>query len=81
MPKAEAVRQLVCAAESGDVDATRKILRKNSDAAHDWRPIMGASYKGFAPVVEILVEFGADVNAISSSEHNRLSIEPSNKVI
>jgi len=68
---AHAVRQLICAAGSGDLAVVRTILRKTPDAACDWRPIMEASYKGFAPVVELLVERGADVNAISTSEQNR----------
>src|SRR5262249_24215767 len=45
--------------------------KKTPDAAHDWRPIMEASYKGFAPIVELLARHGSDVNSISSSEHNR----------
>src|SRR5262249_28585181 len=68
---AHAVRQLICAAGSGDLAVVRTILRKTPDAACDWRPIMEASYKGFAPVVELLVERGADVNAISTRQQNR----------
>ena len=68
---AEAVRELACAAGLGDLGLVRAILQKSPAAARDWRPIIEASYKGFAPVVEILIKNGADVNAISSSEHNR----------
>ena len=67
----DAVPQLICAAGLGDLAAARTILRKTTDAARNWRPIMEASYKGFAPIVELLIKHGADVNAISSSEHNR----------
>src|SRR5262245_24912032 len=67
----ETVRALTCAAKLGDVDLARAILRESPDAARDWRPIMEASYNGFASIVEALVRHGADVNAISSSEHNR----------
>jgi ankyrin repeat protein len=72
MPKtSHAVRALACAAGLGDVETAREILKTFPDAARDWRPIMEASYKGFAPVVALLVKHGADVNAISSSEQNR----------
>jgi uncharacterized protein len=67
----ETVRALTCAAKLGDVELARAILRKSPDAARDWRPIMEASYGGFASIVEALVGHGGDVNAISSSEHNR----------
>src|SRR5262249_35897824 len=36
-----------------------------------WRPIMEASYKGFAEIVKLLAKHGADVNAVSTGEHNR----------
>ena len=68
---ADAVRRLTCAAGLGDLSAPRAILRNAPDAARDWRPIMEASYKGFAPVVDVLIRHGADVNAVSSSEQNR----------
>jgi ankyrin repeat protein len=67
----EAVRGLTCVAGIGDVDGARILLRKAPEAARDWRPIMEASYKGFAEIVRVLVKHGADVNAISTSEHNR----------
>jgi ankyrin repeat protein len=67
----ESIRHLACAARFGDLKEVRTILRKHREAARDWRPIMEASYNGFAEVVEVLVEHGADVNAISTSEHNR----------
>jgi ankyrin repeat protein len=66
-----AVRTLICAAGIGDLAAVQMTLRKAPDAARDWRPIMEASYKGFAPIVELLAKYGADVNAVSSSERNR----------
>lgn len=53
------------------MNGVRSILRKHPEAARDWRSIMDASYKGFVEVVELLAKHGADVNAISSSEHNR----------
>jgi ankyrin repeat protein len=55
----------------GDLDGARTLLRKTPEAARDWRPIMEASSKGFAEIVKILVKHGADVNAISTGEHNR----------
>jgi ankyrin repeat protein len=67
----DAVRHLVCACGFGDEDSVRSILRRNPDAARDWRPIMDASYKGSPSIVELLIKHGADVDAISSSEHNR----------
>src|SRR5262245_4185333 len=67
----DSVRELVCAAGFGDVNEVRTILRKHPEAVRDWRPIMDASYKGFAEVVDLLAKHGADTNAISSSEHNR----------
>jgi ankyrin repeat protein len=72
MPKTnEAVRMLECAAGLGDLGTARAILKRHPDAARDWRPILAASYKGFAPLVELLIDHGADVNAESSSERNR----------
>jgi ankyrin repeat protein len=65
------VRDLVCACKFGDADSVRTMLRRAPNAARDWRPIIEASYKGSASVVEMLIKHGADVNAISSSEHNR----------
>jgi ankyrin repeat protein len=67
----DAVKGLVCAAGMGDLDLMREILKRSPAAAHDWRPIMEASYKGFASVAALLAKHGSDVNAISSSEHNR----------
>ena len=55
----------------GDLATTRILLRKIPEAARDWRPIMEASYKGFAEIVRVLAKHGADVNAISTGEHNR----------
>ena len=63
----DAVRDLVCACKSGDADFVRTLLRKNPEAAQDWRPIIEASYIGSAPIVEMLIKHGADVNAISLS--------------
>jgi ankyrin repeat protein len=55
----------------GDVDGAKILLRRTPEAARDWRPILEASYKGFVDVVKILVKHGADVNAVSTAEHNR----------
>jgi len=66
-----AIRHLACAAKIGDANTARGILRQSSEAARDWRPIMEASYNGFPEVVELLVKHGANVNAVSTSEHNR----------
>ena len=52
----EAVKHLVCAAGMGDLNMVRAVLKKNPEAAHDWRPIMEACYKGFAPIVELLAK-------------------------
>ncbi len=60
-----------CACKFGDADFVRTMLRKSPKAAQDWRPIIEASYIGSAPIVEMLIKHGADVNAISSNEHNR----------
>src|SRR5262245_2366465 len=67
----DAVRGLVCVAATGDVGAAKALLRANPGAARDWRPIMEASYKGFPDIVKVLVRHGADVNAVSTAEHNR----------
>lgn len=67
----DAVRGLICVAGTGDIDSAKFLLRTNPAAARDWRPIMEASYKGFPEVVALLVKHGADVNAISTAEHNR----------
>jgi ankyrin repeat protein len=67
----ESVRHLICTTGVGDLRSTRVLLRKAPEAACDWRPIMEASYKGFAEIVETLIEHGADVNAISTGERNR----------
>ena len=66
-----ALRHLVCASKIGDANMVRGILRQSPEAARDWRPIMEASYNGFPKVVELLVKYGSDVNAVSTSEHNR----------
>jgi Ankyrin repeats (3 copies)/Ankyrin repeat len=66
-----AIRHLACAAKIGDANTACGILRQSSTAARDWRPIMEASYNGFPEVVELLVKHGANVNAVSTSEHNR----------
>jgi cytohesin len=72
MPKAShEVTHLKCAAGLGDLATVQAILRKSPDAARDWRPILEASYKGYAPVVEALIKRGADVNAVSTSHQNR----------
>ncbi len=63
----DAVRELVCACGLGDLGSVRTILRRTPNAARDWRPIIEASYKGFAPIVEILIKHGANVNALSST--------------
>jgi len=47
------------------------LLQNTPEAARHWRPIMEASYKGFAEIVEVLAKHGADVNAISTAEQNR----------
>ena len=65
------VRLLICVAGTGDIEAAKILLRRHPDAARDWRPIMEASYKGYPEIVKILVKHGADVNAISTAEHNR----------
>jgi ankyrin repeat protein len=65
------VAQLACAAGIGDLAGTQILLRRTPEAARDWRPIMEASYKGFAKIVEILAKHGADVNALSTGENNR----------
>src|SRR5215471_13509760 len=67
----DVVKELICIAGTGDVDAAKTVLRRNSDGARDWRPIMEASYKGFPEIVKVLVKHGADVNALSTAEHNR----------
>src|SRR5689334_11779988 len=67
----DALRTIICAAGLGDLATVQRTLRKAPAAARDWRPIMEASYKGFASVVELLVKNGANVDAISSSERNR----------
>ena len=66
-----AVGRLICATGMGDLAAARILLRQTPEAARDWRPIMEASYKGFAEIVKVLAEHGADLNAISTGEHNR----------
>src|SRR5262245_39940638 len=65
------VKALVCATQLADVSHVKAVLRTSPKAAQDWRPIIEASYKGLASIVELLIKHGADVNALSSSEHNR----------
>lgn len=67
------------AAKVGDVDAIRAILERGENGSFliqdekGWQPLHEAARGGFTEIAEILIEYGADVNARS---HNGRGVTP-----
>ncbi len=77
---------LMTAARTGDVDTVRVLLEAGAvvDAREDWHgqtPMMWAAAQKHAPVIALLDEYGADVNATSSLENweRQVTMEPRDK--
>ncbi|MDG1851528.1 MAG: ankyrin repeat domain-containing protein, partial [Gammaproteobacteria bacterium] len=77
---------LMTAARTGDVDTVRVLLEAGAvvDAREDWHgqtPMMWAAAQKHAPVIALLDEYGADVNATSSLEkwERQVTMEPRDK--
>ncbi len=62
-------KQLTSAAWSGDLAATKALLKEDPEAARHWQPIMTAAFTGSTEIVRLLVEHGADPNVISRNNH------------
>lgn len=61
-------RELAAAAAAGAAGEVREILAQAPDLARHWQPILEAALHGRAEVMRVLLESGADVNAVSVSE-------------
>ncbi|EQC34298.1 TKL protein kinase [Saprolegnia diclina VS20] len=63
--------QLVCAARDGDMQATAKLLKagvRPDDAASPTTALHWAAANGHAPIVEMLLEAGADTDPVQASD-------------
>ncbi|WP_458125814.1 ankyrin repeat domain-containing protein [Paenibacillus sp. Z3-2] len=83
MNHAEQINQLFQAAQAGDVVIITGILASHPELAHTENqdgltPLGYASHFGQAGAVRVLLEHGADVNALS---HSRISFIPSNTAL
>jgi len=77
---------LMTAARTGDVETVKALLDAGAevDAREDWHgqtPLMWAAAQKHAPVIALLDEYGADINATSSLEQweRQITMEPRDK--
>lgn len=73
-PKTNLAKDMLRAAKSGSTAAVKQLLEQEPDliAVRDTdgsTPLHCATWKGHLPVVELLLSFGADVNAENSNDH------------
>ena len=60
-------KALCAAVAGGDADALREAAASDPEAARHWKPIMDAAFAGRADMIGVLLDAGADPNAIAGT--------------
>ena len=63
------IQMLTRAARLGDMEQVTAILKETPGAAEDWQPLMTAAFEGHAAVVKLLLEHGANPDALSKNNY------------